>query len=58
MRSYEGYLEERYVEIVRALVAAIREIDPLRLILADGINIGQAPVMAIADLGLVQSTRG
>ena len=28
MRSYEGYLEERYVEIVKALVAGIREIDP------------------------------
>lgn len=58
MRSYEGYLEERYVEIVKALVAGIREIDTDRLIFADGINIGQAPVMGIADLGLVQSTRG
>lgn len=58
MRSYEGYLEERYVEIVKALVAGIREVDPNRLIFADGINIGQAPVMGIADLGLVQSTRG
>jgi endoglucanase len=58
MRSYEGYLEERYVEIVRALVKAIREVDPKRLIFADGLNIGQLPVMGIADLGLVQSTRG
>lgn len=58
MRSYEGYLEERYVEIVKALVTAIREEDPNRLIFADGINIGQAPVMGIVDLGLVQSTRG
>lgn len=58
MRSYEGYLEERYVEIVKALVFAIREQDPHRLIFADGINIGQAPVLGIVDLGLVQSTRG
>src|SRR4030095_13376611 len=58
MRSYEGYLEERYVEIVKALVAAIRKVDPHRLVVADGINIGQAPVMGIAHLGLVQSTRG
>ena len=58
MRSYEGYLEERYVEIVKALVAAIREIDLNRLIFADGINIGQLPVVGIADLNLVQSTRG
>lgn len=58
MRSYEGYLEERYVEIVRALVKTIREEDPHRLIFADGLNIGQLPVMGIVDLGLVQSTRG
>ncbi|HYA61720.1 MAG TPA: cellulase family glycosylhydrolase, partial [Candidatus Sulfotelmatobacter sp.] len=58
MRSYEGALEERYVEIVKALVGGIREIDPDRLIFADGMNIGQAPVEGIIDLGLVQSTRG
>src|ERR1019366_58023 len=58
MRSYEGYLEERYVEIVRALVAGIREESPSRLIFADGMNIGQSPVIEIAGLGLVHSTRG
>lgn len=58
MRSYEGYLEERYVEIVKAVVGSIRAVDPSRLIFADGINIGQAPVAGIAGLGLVQSTRG
>jgi endoglucanase len=46
------------LEIVNALVAEIREIDPHRLIFADGMNIGQAPVPGIVDLGLVQSTRG
>ncbi len=58
MRSYEGYLEERYVEIVNALVAGIREVDPGRLIFADGLDIGQVPVPGIVGLGLVQSTRG
>jgi endoglucanase len=58
MKPYEGYLEERYVEIVNALVGGIREIDPRRLIVADGMDIGRKPVMGIADLGLVQSTRG
>ena len=58
MRSYEGALEERYVEIVNTLVAAIRDIDANRLIFADGMNIGQAPVVGIVNLGLVQSTRG
>ncbi len=50
--------EDRYVEIVKALVAAIREADPNRIIFADGIDIGQTPVMGLVDLGLVQSTRG
>lgn len=58
MRSFEGYLEERYAEIIRALVAAIRAEDPARLIFADGIDIGQLPVLEVADLGIVQSTRG
>ena len=50
--------QTRYVEIVHALVAAIREKDPDRLIMADGADIGQTPVPGIVDLGLVQSTRG
>ena len=58
MRSYEGYLEERYVEVATALVGAIREVDANRLIFADGINIGQAPVMGLIPLGVVESTRG
>jgi endoglucanase len=48
----------RYVEIARALVAAIREKTPDRLIVADGADIGQTPVAEFVDLGLVQSTRG
>jgi endoglucanase len=51
-------LEARYIEIVRALVAGIREIDPNRLIFVDGLDIGQAPVLGLVDLGVVQSTRG
>lgn len=49
---------DRYIEIARALVAAIREVSPDRLIVADGADIGQTPVMGLVDLGLVQSTRG
>ena len=58
MRPWEGYLEERYVEVVNALVAGIREVDPGRLIVADGLDIGQLPVFGLAGLGIVQSTRG
>lgn len=47
-----------YVEIATALVAAIRAENPDRLIVADGADIGQTPVMDLAHLGLVQSTRG
>jgi len=50
--------ETRYVEIVRALVHGIREEDPGRVIVADGKDIGRTPVLGIADLGVVQSTRG
>lgn len=48
----------RYIEVVHALVNAIRREDPGRLIVADGADIGQTPVTGIIDLGLVQSTRG
>lgn len=50
--------QSRYVEIARALIAAIREVSPDRLIVADGADIGQTPVMGLADQGIVQSTRG
>ena len=48
----------RYIELARALVATIRAMDPQRLIVADGADIGQTPVLGLVDLGLVQSTRG
>jgi endoglucanase len=58
VKPYEGYLFERYDEVVRALVAGIRESDPDRLVFADGLDLGQTPVTEIADLGVVESTRG
>jgi endoglucanase len=58
VKPYEGYLFERYDEIVRALVAGIRESSPDRLIFADGLDLGQTPVMEIVDVGVAQSTRG
>jgi endoglucanase len=50
--------QSRYVEVARALVATIREVSPDRLIVADGADTGQSPVMGLADQGIVQSTRG
>jgi endoglucanase len=50
--------QSRYVEIARTLITAIREIDPSRLIVADGADLGQTPVPGLVDQGVVQSTRG
>jgi endoglucanase len=50
--------QARYVGIARALVAAIRAVSPDRLIVADGADLGQTPVIGLVDQGIVQSTRG
>ena len=50
--------EDRYVQVVRALAAAIRAEDPDRLIVADGLQWGRDPVHGLVDLGVAQSTRG
>ena len=43
--------------VVRAAVAAIRKVDPERLIIADGVQWGTVPCPELADLGIAQSTR-
>jgi endoglucanase len=48
----------RYVEVCRALIAAIREISPDRIITVDGADLGQTPVLPLLDARVVQSTRG
>jgi len=50
--------EETYVRVVRRLVEAIREQDPGRLIIADGLKWGTKPVHGLVDLKMAQSTRG
>lgn len=50
--------EDRYVHVVTALVKAIRAEDPNRLIIVDGLKWGNEPVVALAELGIAQSTRG
>jgi endoglucanase len=47
--------QSRYVEICKALIAAIRERSPDRLIFANGADIGQTPVPGLIDEGIVQS---
>jgi endoglucanase len=50
--------QSRYVEIALALIATIREVSPDRLIVADGADLGQTPVLGLTGAGIVQSTRG
>jgi endoglucanase len=50
--------EETYVRVVKRLVEAIRAEDPQRLIIADGLRWGTAPVQGLAGLQIAQSTRG
>ncbi|HEX9107383.1 MAG TPA: cellulase family glycosylhydrolase [Longimicrobiales bacterium] len=50
--------QSRYVEVAKALIGAIREVEGSRLIFADGADIGQTPVPGLFELGLVHSTRG
>jgi endoglucanase len=50
--------EITHVRVVTALVKAIREEDPNRLIISDGKDAGRTPVFGLAHLDVVQSTRG
>jgi endoglucanase len=43
--------------VVRTAVAAIREVNPDRIVIADGISWGNEPAPELADLGIGQSTR-
>jgi endoglucanase len=51
------FTREAHERAVRALAAAIRDVDPERLIIADGLRWGQDPLPELADLGIVQSCR-
>jgi len=44
--------------VVRTAVAAIRQINPDRIVVADGISYGNETAPELADLGIAQSTRG
>jgi endoglucanase len=50
--------EATYVRVVRRLMEAIREHDPGRLIIADGLEYGRIPVPGLIELKIAQSTRG
>jgi endoglucanase len=49
---------EVHGKVMRRVVKAIRDVDPNRLIFADGMWWGRDPMPDLADLNLVQSNRG
>ena len=52
-----GMTRADHERVMRAAVAAIRAIDPDRLIILDGISWGNEPCPELADLGVAQSCR-
>lgn len=53
-----GIAEEAYLEVVRAVLAAIRAEDPDRLVLCDGLEWGRVPVSGMVPLDVGTMTRG
>jgi len=55
--SEASMTREDHARVVRAAVAAIRNADPERLVVADGLSWGNLPCPELADLGIAQSCR-
>ncbi len=56
---FNKFSRQRHARVMRAAVAAIRAVDPARLIILDGLNYGRQPCPELADLpGVAQSCRG
>ena len=55
--SPDGMTRADHERVVRAAVAAIRRLDPERLIIADGVSWATGPCPELADLGIAQSCR-
>jgi hypothetical protein len=47
--------EERYAAVMRRAIRAIREIDPRRPLVVDGLQAGRLPVMSLLDEELIQA---
>ncbi len=53
-----GFTREAHARVIRRTVAAIREIDPMREIVIDGLAGGHLAMPELADLGVIHSGRG
>ena len=50
--------ESQHNPVMLSIIAAIREADPDRLIIVDGLAVGREPIIGLVDHSVVQSTRG
>jgi endoglucanase len=53
----DGMTRADHERVVRAAVAAIRAVDPQRLVIADGVSWATEPCPELVDLGIAQSCR-
>lgn len=53
-----GCTEEEYYHVVKTLVDGIRQEDPDRLVICDGLDWGTKPCLSLKDLKVGQATRG
>ncbi|MCF8224788.1 MAG: glycoside hydrolase family 5 protein [Bacteroidales bacterium] len=53
-----GTSKEAYLEVAIRAIEAIREVDPDRLIMSDGWNVGRDPIPELAPYDVVQMFRG
>ena len=50
--------ESQHNPVMQSVIEAIREADPNRLIVVDGLSVGREPIVDFVDQNVVQSTRG
>ncbi len=55
--SRRGMTRADHERVIRTVTRAIREVDPDRLIIADGLSWGRDPCPELVDLGIAQSCR-
>lgn len=55
--SEEEMTKEDFIKVISYTTQKIREIDPQRLIIADGVDYGNQPVLELKNLGIAQSCR-
>ena len=51
--------DQKYERVVRHLIKTIREVNPKRMVIVDGLDVGNRPLMSITDIdNIIQSGRG